>query len=125
MHGGRYLVDQLQYGSDGQNLYVRLDFTDNAAADLAGAEIRVNMQSVADSTNQETFSLALGQSKNGVESAYNRIFEMRIPMSSIHVQIGQAVRFQLSLWRGGLPMDALPPQGWIEFSTADSLDWIP
>jgi hypothetical protein len=30
---------------------------------------------------------------------------------------------QISVWRDGLPVDALPRQGWIEISTANPLDW--
>jgi hypothetical protein len=32
------------------------------------------------------------------------------------------MRFQLSLWRDGLPADAVPQQGWIEFVPADTAD---
>jgi hypothetical protein len=42
----------------------------------------------------------------------------------VGVAAGHDLRFQLSLWRGGLPMEALPPQGWIEFSTAEPADWM-
>jgi hypothetical protein len=27
------------------------------------------------------------------------------------------------MWQGGLPMDAIPPQGWIEMPLADGGDW--
>ena len=81
MHGGRYFVEQLYYGSDGQNLYVRLDFMENVAAELDGAEVRVNVQSVADTNNEETYTIALGRSNNGIESAFRRIFELRIPLN--------------------------------------------
>jgi hypothetical protein len=32
---------------------------------------------------------------------------------------GAGLRFQFSLWQGGLPIDAVPQQGWIEMKTTD------
>jgi len=29
------------------------------------------------------------------------------------------MRFQFSLWQAGLPMDAVPAQGWLELKTTD------
>jgi hypothetical protein len=29
------------------------------------------------------------------------------------------VKFQLSLWSAGLPVDAVPQQGWLEMHTTD------
>ncbi|HYI96272.1 MAG TPA: glycoside hydrolase family 57 protein, partial [Bryobacteraceae bacterium] len=43
MHGQRFFVQDLRYGSDGQNLYLRLDFVENA--NLADTELRINVQS--------------------------------------------------------------------------------
>ena len=40
------------------------------------------------------------------------------------MKAGQPVNFQLSLWQGGLPVDALPAQGWIELATAELVDWM-
>ena len=43
-----------------------------------------------------------------------RVLELKIPSRSLGVGRGGAVRFQLSVWETGLPMDAVPQQGWIE-----------
>jgi len=32
---------------------------------------------------------------------------------------GQPIRFQFSLWKDGLPMDAVPQQGWLEAPATD------
>jgi hypothetical protein len=57
------------------------------------------------------------------EFAFRQILEMRISLDAMGVRRGQSVRLQLSLWRGGLPMDALPPRGWIEMPTAEPTEW--
>jgi hypothetical protein len=60
----------------------------------------------------------------GAEAVFSRVSEIRISLSAVGISHGQAVRFQLSLWQAGLPMDALPAQGWIEAATAETVEWI-
>jgi hypothetical protein len=50
---------------------------------------------------------------------FHRILEIRIPLAPIGVPAGGGLRFQFSLWQGGLPMDAVPQQGWIAMKTTD------
>jgi hypothetical protein len=121
MHGQRFFVHEMYYGSDGQNLYLRLDFEDNSITTLEGTELRVNIETGKES---RSFTLQLTDQQNGIESAYNRICEVRLPLATTGMPVEGPVKLQLSLWQGGLPMDALPPQGWIEFSTAESTEWI-
>jgi hypothetical protein len=35
---------------------------------------------------------------------------------------GSGLRFQFSLWQSGLPLDAVPQQGWLEIRTTDPLE---
>jgi hypothetical protein len=32
---------------------------------------------------------------------------------------GQGVRFQFSIWQGGLPLEAVPQSGWLELRTTE------
>lgn len=121
MHGQRFFVQEMHYGSDGQNLFVRLDFVENSISTLEGTELRIN---VLTSGEPRSFTLRLTDRRDGIESAHGRICEMRLPLASMGVPAGQPVKFQLSLWQGGLPMDALPSQNWIELSTAEPTDWV-
>ena len=57
------------------------------------------------------------------EFNFHRILEARLSLAALGITPGQPVHFQLSLWQDGLPMDALPPQGWLECSTAEPSDW--
>jgi hypothetical protein len=47
---------------------------------------------------------------------------MRVPLEAVP-HAGNKLRFQFSLWQEGLPMDALPVEGWIEFDTTEPGDW--
>jgi alpha-amylase/alpha-mannosidase (GH57 family) len=124
MHGQRFFVNELLYGSDGQSLFLRLDFVEDSVAGFNGTEVRINIQPVG--AQSETYSLTLplpGTTETG-EAALGRIAELRVPLPQFGINFGQVVKFQLSLWHGGLPMDALPPQGWIEMATAESVEWM-
>jgi alpha-amylase/alpha-mannosidase (GH57 family) len=127
MHGQRFLIRELRYGSDGSNLYLRLDFEEKAQTGLNGALVKLNAAPAADPAHITSVDLPLEQGKpgtaNGIDYAFRNIYEVRIPMSAIGAGQYQPVRFQLSLWQNGLPLDALPPQGWLEVETAEPVAW--
>ena len=58
-----------------------------------------------------------------LEAAFERIFEMRVPLAAIGAKAGDRVRMRLSVWKGALPLDALPRSGWLELSTAEPCLW--
>jgi alpha-amylase/alpha-mannosidase (GH57 family) len=127
MHGQRFLIRELQYGSDGANLYIRLDFEEKALSSLHGAQIRLNIAPASDPERVTSVMMPVWQDQrgvqNGIEYAVRKIFEARVPLSAIGAGLRQPVRFQLSLWQNGLPLDALPQQGWLDVSTAEPSDW--
>ena len=123
MHGQRFFVQELRYGSDGQNLYLRLDFVENT--NLQDTELRINVQSVTTPGTLATRRVPLeGKNVDGIESAFRKVCEIRISLASTGISVGQDLRFQVSLWQAGLPMDALPAQGWIDLSTTEPIDWM-
>jgi len=71
-----------------------------------------------------TIKLAPGAAftEDAVECAFQRILELRFPLSAAGADAGRGVRFQLSLWHGGLPVDAVPQQGWIEMATTNPIE---
>jgi hypothetical protein len=124
MHGQRFFVQELRYGSDGQNLYLRLDFVENASTTLQGTELRISVQPLIADAQSVLRVVPLDGTAEGVEAACGRVCEVKVALAPIGITIGHSLRFQVSLWQAGLPMDALPPQGWIEFSTAEPSDWM-
>ena len=119
MHGKKFLIDEVQYGSDESQLYVRIDFHGEFAQNITAMELRLTALAVdSGQTNNLTVSFTpASASARGIEGAqcgFARVLELRIPSGSIGVAQGPGVRFQLSVWETGLPMDAVPQQGWIE-----------
>ncbi|MEO7143080.1 MAG: glycoside hydrolase, partial [Bryobacteraceae bacterium] len=131
MHGQRFLVRDLQYGCDGQRIFLRLDFEDGAARELVGAEVRLRFRALGDGAGESYAALRLkdgtpaveelrlAHGTAGVEASFHKILEVGVTLSALAVAPPRPVEFQLSLWRAGLPVDALPSQGWLEIPTAE------
>jgi len=129
MHGKRFLVKEVQFGSDGRNLYLRLDFHDGVESGLSGMGLRVTAQPLdGAAASYMSFGFLSGAATAGemqlampadqpVECAFARIWEARCSLAALGVSQGGGLRFQLSLWQSGLPVDAVPQQGWLEMRT--------
>jgi alpha-amylase/alpha-mannosidase (GH57 family) len=135
MHGKKFLVKEVQFGTDGADLYIRVDFHPGHERELEGMEVRITAQA---SDGANAGALIIGFSRGSarvteaklpascstagrqpVECAFARVLEVRISLASLGVTGGGGVRFQCSLWQGGLPMDAIPQQGWLDMKTTD------
>jgi alpha-amylase/alpha-mannosidase (GH57 family) len=121
MHGQRFFIHEMRYGSDGLSLYVRFDFVENS--NLQDTELHVNVEGVGSPEIRVSKAIPLNGAEDGIESSFGRVCELRLSLAPAGISVGQEIRFQVSLWQAGLPMDALPPQGWIEFSTAEPMEW--
>jgi hypothetical protein len=135
MHAKRFLVKEVQFGSDGANLYLRVDFHPGLEQELSRMEARLAAQSLegghsstveigfADGAARVTgMKLAASETDQPVECAFSRVLEARISLASMGVARGRGLRFQFSLWQAGLPMDAVPQQGWLEMRTTDPVE---
>ena len=118
MHGKRSPVREVQYGIDGERLFLRIDFHESKEETLGGMELRLKIQGPAGemSGSLGAFtpggSFSMGAAFAGAECAFQHILEASVPLSS--APPGESIRFQFSLWKDGLPMDAIPQQGWLE-----------
>jgi len=125
MHGKKFLIREVMFGSDGSSLFLRLDFHPGHEQELPGMEARITVQAIADGAPR---SIALRMTASGVqaeppvECGYGRILEARIPFEAVGVPPRGGLRFQFSLWQDGLPLDAIPQQGWLEMATTDPVE---
>jgi alpha-amylase/alpha-mannosidase (GH57 family) len=124
MHGKKFLVKEVQFGSDGANLFVRVDFHQGYEQELLAMEVRFTAIGIDSGRSSElTIAFPRGAAKaegiESVECALGRVLEIKIPLGSIGVTAGRGVRFQMSIWESGLPMDAVPQQGLIEMASTD------
>ena len=129
MHGREFVARELHYGSDGDSLFVRLVLDQPGRGTLAGTELRMAVEGSAQSLQLSAMLTSAGVVLTGaagesglVNAAYGRFFELSCGAAEAGFDMETPLRLQLSLWRDGLPLDALPSQGWIEFVPAVPAD---
>jgi len=137
MHGKKFLVREVHYGSDGENLFLRVDFHRGSEQTISEMEARLNV--AADDpqhSSQVTVRFDYGRanltelrlggvpSPQAAEFAFKSVLEARLSLSALGVSGEKPIRFQFSLWQGGLPMDAVPQQGWIDMPALDQVEWM-
>lgn len=126
MHGGRFLVEEVHFGTDGANFFLRIDFVANELAHVPGMEIRLTLEAAAGEPARPRYAFILGPGTVHVgegdplkmEVRFGGIFELRLPLCG-----AGKIHFQLSLWHEALPLDALPVEGWIELGTTEPGEW--
>jgi alpha-amylase/alpha-mannosidase (GH57 family) len=130
MHAGKAVAAELHYGSDGRDFYLRIDFSPGMEQEISSIEARINLQALDDRApvSRVAISLAGGAATassaqlagpGAIACAYSRVLEISVPLAAIGVASGRGLRFQCSLWQAGLPIEAIPHQGWLELSTTD------
>jgi hypothetical protein len=55
--------------------------------------------------------LASAGEPSGAEAALARILEFKLPLAMLRATEGQTINLRFTLWRQGLPLDALPVDG--------------
>ena len=142
MHGKPFCLRELHYGLDGDNFYLRLDFTPEGSAALGRTEMHVNFSAagaaarlsarlpVAAESGPLTVALDLARgaapdspmhevpAKAGeAEGRLHQILELRATLAALGMRPADRFSFQVVLWESGLPVDLLPQEGWLELET--------
>jgi hypothetical protein len=133
MHGKKFLIKEAQYGTDGTNFYLRVDFHPGSEQELPGMEAKLTTEtpdgkhtshaSIAfapDAALVKELQLAVPEaSTTSIDCAFSRVLEVRLALAVLGIDRGSGLKFHFSLWQGGLPMDAAPQQGWLAMRTTD------
>jgi hypothetical protein len=118
MHAQRSPVREVQYGAGSGKLFLRIDFQESRAQSLAGIEIRLTIDGQPGGllgSFGPGGAFITGTAFQGIECAFQNILEASVPVAG-----APPFRFQFSLWRDGLPVDAVPQQGWLEATGGES-----
>jgi alpha-amylase/alpha-mannosidase (GH57 family) len=127
MHGRAPLLHEIHYGFDDDWFFVRVDpYTDSQAgltdcvfrvAVRAAKEVRIPVHirdgKIADIQVEQNEACVLG-AQQYVQAAYDQILEIAIARSLIETEGRTVFLLGVSLWQGGLPVDVLPAEGWLE-----------
>jgi hypothetical protein len=117
MHGKRFIFSQIHFGTGGEKLYLRVDFAPGSDDILKSGELRCT---VRNDGQEQHVSIRLSAPRDPVklepggevvEWAANSIVEVAIPLNK--TKESGPVEVCLSAWKDGLPVDAVPQQGWL------------
>ena len=139
MHGRTRVLQQIRYGFDDGHLFVRLDFFQGALTRLRDSEFRVTIR--GEEELRVVIRVELGkmagyivESKDfcllGPDQMVNvgcdRILEISIERKLLRLRGRNSFSLAVALWEGGLPVDLLPAEGWLEVELgADHFAWPP
>ncbi len=132
MHGQVFFLQQLQYGFDDAHFYLRMDVERDAFAELRECELVVTLRST---TELRVKVHIVGGKMSGctaqldrkdvpvgtqIEAAFDRILELRVARELLPAWPEGRLLAGVGLWRGGLPVDALPASGPVELPQAQA-----
>ncbi len=137
MHGGAQCVEAVYFGTGERALCLRVDFRAGTLEEYPQLEIRVNVDGESRARLHAFISASrLGgmQFWRGVEpvlvplatgdrarAAFEQVFELRLDFSLLGLEPGQKTRFQVSLWADDLPLQVIPPEGWISMDLTEEV----
>ncbi len=131
MHGKEFVLEALRAGIDEQNLYARVDFArdisretfelrfqiESVDGDESGERRRYHVWVTLDNQSITGWSVREeGRPADAVREAPElrllQVFEMSLPLSALGATLdGAKLRLRCSVWRSGVPIDALPVEG--------------
>jgi hypothetical protein len=127
MHGRVYYLRELRYGFEEERFVVRVDCFQESLAEVEEPEFRIIMGGAEELT--VVVNLERGRMKEfTVEksrvclldptlmaaAAFKRTLEVAIHKSALDLKGMTKFRLGVALWHGGLPIDVLPAEGFLE-----------
>jgi alpha-amylase/alpha-mannosidase (GH57 family) len=119
MHGQRFVIRQLLYGTDRRDLFLRLDLDD-----LPG-DLRLHLGFPDAQWNVEVMAgeARVMEPDSLVRAAFGKVLEVAVPLAAVAPPGADVVKLKLAVWQGALPLDSMPQEGWLELVVAEPADW--
>jgi alpha-amylase/alpha-mannosidase (GH57 family) len=132
MHGRIFYLRELRYGFESDRLSVRIDPFLEALCEMEDPEFRITIGGTEEVTvvvklergRLEEFSVEKGRvcllhPTSAACAAFERILEVSVQRSELHLKGQKTLRLGVALWHGGLPVDVLPAEGFLEIALGD------
>ena len=132
MHGRVFYLRELRYGFEGDRLSVCIDPFLPALSEMDDPEFRITVGGAEDLTvvvnlergrlkefAVETGRVCLLNPKNVASVAFDRLLEVSVQRSELKLKGQKTLRLGVALWHGGLPVDVLPAEGFLEIALGD------
>jgi alpha-amylase/alpha-mannosidase (GH57 family) len=127
MHGRMFYLRELRWGFEEDRFSVRIDPFLDALSEMDEPEFRITISAADELTvvvslergrlrefAVEKQRVCLLNPESVAEGAFDRILEVSVKRSEIQIQGQRSLRLGVALWHGGLPVDVLPAEGFLE-----------
>jgi alpha-amylase/alpha-mannosidase (GH57 family) len=127
MHGRTYHLRELRYGFEDERFVVRVDCFPDALAEVEDPEFRIVIGAGLEVTivvslergRLKEFSVEKGRvcllnPAKIVEVAFDRTLELAVRKEALDLQGVGKLSLGVALWHGGLPIDVLPAEGYLD-----------
>lgn len=138
MHGRTYYLKELRYGFEAERLCLRLDCFEEPIKELDKVEFRLTIQATDEVVvtarlekgrlvefSVEQARICLLNSFQAAEVAFDRILEVALKKEILQLRGAHRLRIGVALWQGGLPVDVLPAEGYLDISLGDEISAWP
>jgi len=132
MHGRVFYLHELRYGFEAERFCVRIDPFLEALSELEDPEFRITIGAAEEVTlvvnlqrgHVQGFAVekdlvCLLNPKLVAEAAFERVLEVAIHRDQINFKGQSKLRLGVALWHGGLPVDVLPAEGFLDVNLGE------
>ncbi len=135
MHGSPPALDMVYYGYGQSAFFLRLDLNRDSVQAHPEVDLRIAVEgaqtvrvSVRTSGGKlissecwlaDASGAPKGTGGDAIALAFERVFELRADFGVLGVAPGQHLRFQISVWAGAIPLQAVPQEGWLSLMPAE------
>jgi len=127
MHGRTFYLHELRYGFEEDRFCVRVDPFLDLLGELEDSEFRITLGAGEEINivvklvrgHLQEFAVEMGRvcllNPSAVaEASFERILEVTIKRSELKLKGQSKLKLGVALWHGGLPVDVLPAEGFLE-----------
>jgi alpha-amylase/alpha-mannosidase (GH57 family) len=140
MHGRQYVLGNVYYGFSPSNFWLRVDPIPEAVAQMADFQMRITIWDsretritlrvengrLAPGSILEQGGLCLLHPETAMSAAYDKILELSVARELFDLRDRRELLLSVALWKGGLPVDVLPPEGLLQILLGEeNFAWPP
>jgi alpha-amylase/alpha-mannosidase (GH57 family) len=132
MHGRVYYLHELRYGFEDERFSVRVDPFLDALSELEDPEFRITIHGAEELTivvrlargHLREFAVEEGRvcllnPQTLVQVAFDRNLEVSIRREELNLKGQTKLKLGVALWHGGLPVDVLPVEGFLDVNLGE------
>jgi alpha-amylase/alpha-mannosidase (GH57 family) len=127
MHGRVFYLHELRYGFEDDRFCIRIDTFAETMSELEDPEFRITIGGAEEAIivvrlergrikdfAVEKNRVCLLNPKGVAEAAFERILELAVQRNQLSLKGQNKLRLGVALWHGGLPVDVLPAEGFLD-----------